>query len=295
MSLDPSSASEVNVSGRSESPFVFSPRKPLPPELAAGRHRLEMDGFAFVPGAAVRKALEPLDLSGMLKAVQAAPVDPYDPTASRHRLYSQVFHHHDGTLGLVPPFQDGPNLHQYTTYFQASHFNRQFGDQTRRFPPFPNALLESVAIRKLVNACFSLIPSWRMERSRRNSLLVGLHAQALKSDGRRAGMASPPHLHQDGEPFTFIVMLERKNVTGGISYIATVDAAGQSPDDIDEARILARGPLMLPLDILAVDDERVTHHVSGVLGANGQPGCRSVLLIDFSEIEPVRTPPPRND
>jgi hypothetical protein len=274
---------------------IIRARKQLPAELFPARHQLEMDGFAIAGSAAVRAALEPIDLSDILEAVRSAPADPYDPTASRHRLYSQVHRHHDGTLGLVPPFQDGPNLASYTTYFQASHFNRQFGNQNRRFPPFPKSVLESDALRNLVNVCFAVIPRWRLKGDGRNSVLVGVHGQRLKSDGRRAGVASPPHLHQDGEPFTFVVMLERENVTGGVSYVATADAAGQSPDDIDESRILARGTLMAPLDILAIDDERVTHHVSGVLGANGRPGSRSVLLIDFSEIELVRTPPPAND
>jgi hypothetical protein len=42
--------------------------------------------------------------------------------------------------------------------------------------------------------------------------------------------------------------------------------------------------------MVGIDDARVAHHVSGVLSANGEHGSRSVLLLDFSELTPARTP-----
>lgn len=287
----------VDAVERPQSAAVALARRPLfSPELVAGRQQMEAEGFAIIASKAARSALgEGFDLSEILEAVRAAPADPYDPTGFRQKLYSQLFRHHDGTLSIVPPCRDSPNSPSYTPYFQALHFNREFGNVKRRFAPFPRAVLESTALQTLINLCFGLIPQWRLKGDGRNSVFVGVHGQRLKSDGRRAIMSSPPHLHIDGEPYTFVVLLERDNVTGGVSYIATPEAAGKAPEDIEPSCILARGTLMNALDILAVDDERVSHHVTGVLGANRRPGSRSVLLLDYSEIDLSRTPAPAYD
>jgi hypothetical protein len=275
-------------------PTVIQARLPqFSPELIAARQQLETDGFAIAAGTAVRSVLgEHFDLMEILEAVRAAPVDRYDRTGSRQKLYSQVIRHPNGTLSVLPPCDDGANSASYTTYFQALHFNREFGNLKRQFAPFPATVLGNPTLQVLINLCFAMIPQWRLKGDARNSVFVGVHGQRLKSDGRRAVMSSPPHLHIDGEPHTFVVMLERDNVIGGVSYVALPEAAGKSPEDIDPSWILARGTLMNPLDILAVDDERVSHHVTGVLGANRRPGSRSVLLLDYSEIDLTRTPAP---
>ncbi len=263
----------------------------LHPILVRARNDFEIDGYAFLAGHDVRSIMHAPDVIDLVEAARSAPPDVYDKIGSRFRMYHQAtYFPWNGALVVNPPFQDGPSLVPYSTYFQQASFNIEHGGQHRRFTPFSEQLLSNFALRALVSLCFKLIPRWRLKGAGRWPVLVGMHLIRLQSDGRRAAVATPNHAHQDGEPFTFVIMLERDNIEGGVSFILDASCAGQHPDDVPDRHILASGTLMEPLDIAAVDDERVAHHVTGVLGAGGRPGFRSVLLIDFSEMQPIRTP-----
>src|SRR5207244_9535035 len=62
-------------------------------------------------------------------------------------------------------------------------------------------------------------------------VLVNVHLNRLQSDGRRAALPSPREIHVDGEPFTFVVLVERTpNLVGGISYVADRCCAGKLVD-----------------------------------------------------------------
>jgi hypothetical protein len=273
------------------------PEKSAPvtfPSLGDARNLLELEGFAFVTGAQVQAAMGGADVATLVQAARLAPADPYDLTGSRFRRYHQAtFFPWCSRIVSNPPFEDGPNLAPYSAYFQAKHFNIEYGNQRRRFAPFGDELLSNPALLALTNICFRLIPRWRLKGDGRWPVLVGMHLVRLQSDGRRAAVATPNHAHQDGEPFTFVIMLERDNIVGGVSYIVQARCAGRHPDDLLDCEVLATGTLTEPLDIAAVDDARVAHHVTGVLGADGRPGSRSVLLLDYSELHPTRTPGPQ--
>jgi hypothetical protein len=262
--------------------------------LKDARNSLEIEGFAFIPGIQVKAAMGGANITTLVEAARSAPADPYDRTGSRFRRYHQAtFFPWCNRIVPNPPFQDGPNLTPYSTYFQAKHFNIEYGNQRRRFAPFSDELLASHALSTLTNVCFRLIPRWRLKGDGRWPVLVGMHLIRLESDGRRAAVATPNHAHQDGEPFTFVIMLERNNIDGGVSYIVQAGCAGRHPDDLSDSEVLASVTLTETLDIAAVDDARVAHHVTGVLGKDGRPGFRSVLLLDYSELQPTRTPDPR--
>jgi hypothetical protein len=261
--------------------------------IQSPRTRMELEGFAFVPRVAVEAAIGAIDITSLVEAARSAPADRYDVTGSRFRRYRQgTYFPWCNRLIPNPAFQDGPELQPYSSYFQSSSFNIEQGNQQRRFAPFSDEVMASPALLGLTELCFRLIPRWRLRGDGRWPVLVGMHLVRLQSDGRRAAVATPNHAHQDGEPFTFVILLERNNVEGGVSYIVEARCAGQHPDDLIRSDILASGTLTDPLDIAAIDDARVAHHVTGVLGADGRSGSRSALLLDFSELQPVRTPEP---
>jgi hypothetical protein len=261
--------------------------------IQAPRTTMELEGFAFVPKATVETAIGAVDITPLVEATRSAPADRYDATGSRFRWYRQgTYFPWSNRLVPNPAFQDAPELEPYSSYFQSSSFNIEQGNQQRRFAPFSDDVMASPALLALTELCFRLIPRWRLRGDGRWPVLVGMHLVRLQSDGRRAAVATPNHAHQDGEPFTFVILLERDNVVGGVSYIVQARCAGQHPDDLTRADVLASGTLTDPLDIAAIDDARVAHHVTGVLGADGRPGSRSALLLDFSELQPVRTPEP---
>jgi len=260
------------------------------------RRELEREAFALRSGTRLREALAigEADLDELIRAGRELPADPYDATGMRSRVYSQVvLCPWNGTLFWLPPFFDAQTGAPYTTYLQEASSNPEVGGIERRFAPVPYPLQENRAFCTLIRELWGAIPAWRAEGRGRAPVLVGSHISNLKSDGRRAAMPSPREIHVDGEPFTFVVLLERTpNLVGGVSYVARRHCATKCVEDVSPSDILAEGTLSGPLDTLVVDDAAVSHTVSGVRTVDGKPGWRIVLFIDYSVLKPARTCPP---
>ena len=97
-----------------------------------------------------------------------------------------------------------------------------------------------------------------------------------------------PWLHCDGEAVTYIVLMNREGVTGGINYVTTPQWVNRQPEEVPPQDLLAKTTLTAPLEGLGVIDERVAHHVTSVRHGEQGEACRSVLLMDFSELVPFR-------
>lgn len=105
---------------------------------------------------------------------------------------------------------------------------------------------------------------------------VGVHLIKVIAKPDCPGVSSPGVLHKDGEPYTFIHLVERKNITGGLSTVASNDKA-----------TLLEIALRNALDTIAVSDADVFHNVDAIHVEPGyDQGFRSVLLIDFSPLKP---------
>jgi hypothetical protein len=82
--------------------------------------------------------------------------------------------------------------------------------------------------------------------------------------------------------------MNREGVTGGINYVTTPQWVNHQPEEVPPQDLLAQTTLTAPLDGLGVTDERVAHHVTAVSHGERGEACRSVLLMDFSELVPYR-------
>jgi hypothetical protein len=102
---------------------------------------------------------------------------------------------------------------------------------------------------------------------------------------------SPNTLHTDGEPWTAIILIDRFNVAPGSakSYIARRRCRYRQPQDLNPEDIFFERTLSKSLETVIVDDARVSHAVTGCLGASCQSGWRTSLLIDYSSMKPDRT------
>src|SRR5690625_7799112 len=89
-------------------------------------------------------------------------------------------------------------------------------------------------------------------------------------------VSSPDCLHQDGEPFTFAHLIERKNVKGGTNVIGIPEVRGKQPDEVDEKDLHEVFEISKPLESYGVDDSAVSHYVGPEDGA----AVRSVILIE---------------
>jgi len=182
-----------------------------------------------------------------------------------------------------PQFHGGQEVE---LYFQSSAYNNDSGNRERYFPALPAELRTNMAVHWLVRRLYQAIPSGTLRESL--WLSVGLHIVQLQPAPGHDAQPSPLWLHRDGEAVTYIVMMNREGVTGGINYVTTPQWVNHQPEEVPPQDLLAQTTLTAPLDGLGVIDERVAHHVTAVRHGERGEACRSVLLMDFSELVPYR-------
>ncbi len=219
-------------------------------------------------------------------AVEKLPPDPHAPLANRYRRYSNAV-----LLPWCRKLEWMPNRHShagpYTEYYQEPEFNPEFPAVVRRMPPLEDGLKGDPFLNDLIWHDFDLTFWTEVQLTR--PFVVGVHLVKLLAahEGSRA-VSSPNHLHQDGEPFTFVHLVVRENAVGARTVVAEPGCGGRMPEDVDREQIHAEFELTLPLDSYGVHDRTVSHYVSALeRGPEERPGIRAALLTDFTPLVPV--------
>jgi hypothetical protein len=221
-------------------------------------------------------------------AVQNLPVDPHAPSANRHRRYSNGI--------LLPwcrrlewmPNLEGPNG-SYTEYYQEAEFNPEFPALVRQMPPLEDDLKADPFLQEIIWHDFGLTFWTEVQLIR--PFVVGVHFVKLQATqpGTRA-TSSPNHLHQDGEPFTFVHLVVRDNAVGARTVVADPSCAPHMPEEVSSDLIHADFELREPLESYGVHDVAVSHYVSALeRGPEDRPAVRSALLVDFTPLVPSAT------
>ena len=218
------------------------------------------------------------------------PPDPHDPHGVRFRAYARgvmVPPYHE--ISWLPPRWEGavPQV----AYWQALELNAEVAGRMRRFATFPRGLLEAPVIADTVREALGvLLAHGLMEPFRLfEPWLVGVHLVKLSPQADRAAESSPPWVHRDGEPYTFVILLDRHNVVGGVNVVCPTACATRRAhlETLTAGERLACFVLERPGDAFLVVDERVSHGVSPVVWADpDEPGWRMTLLVDFTPLEP---------
>ena len=104
----------------------------------------------------------------------------------------------------------------------------------------------------------------------------GVHVVQMYARPHLPGISTPDCLHKDGEPYTFVHLIERRDVVGGESVV------------VDNAKApLFEGVLTEQLDSLDIRDAAVYHQVRRISVPPGvEHGYRTALLIDFTPLSP---------
>lgn len=205
------------------------------------------------------------------------PRDPYDEVANRYRQLSRY---------VLIPFAGLliPRPEQASLYKQDVAFNDETKVVERQFEALPERIYSCEFIRALIVHDFQNSPF--DEYSLSLPIDVGVHFIRLLAEPGKPGVAVPNRLHKDGEPFTWIHLVNRKGVTGGENVIT----------DNSQANVLCETTLNNSLDSIGIADDRVWHQVKPVYAEEQvNVGFRDVILIDFTPmvaqpLEPVAFP-----
>ena len=236
----------------------------------------EIAGREFIMDVEIQQAF-----AALVDSFDDLPLDPNDPDQLRRRRYGRFVYIPWADALFEQPSVAGADGELVVEYFQPISLNSVDGGLKRPFIPLHPAIRSNRALHELIRFDYWSLP----ERADMEGMpiTVGVHQVALQPKWGRPAIASPNHLHQDGEPFTFVHLARRQNITGGLNYVATADCAGQHPNKVDQSKILACFTLENLLDSFVVDDQRVSHHVDGVYPLfEDQTAERSAFLIDFT-------------
>ena len=173
----------------------------------------------------------------------------------RLRRYS-VFHWQYHKLTLQP----------HEPHYQSSYHNHLHGGFKRHFRPWLPTTVNNPVLPTIVAWCvrqFSTNPAqcWRIQA----------HQFRICTTVLEEGRPTPEGVHKDGADYILIMLLDRHNISGGVSQI--YDNAMQP---------VAHVTLEQSGDLLLINDALVYHGVSAVTPADAQQAAwRDVLVLTF--------------
>lgn len=158
----------------------------------------------------------------------------------------------------------------HRAFFQSTGYNALNGGVARRFESLPAAALDNPVLGGLLDLCVNTLRPLADAREWE----VELHPIRTRALGVSEGLATPEGLHQDGVDYFFVVHLQRRNISGGLSLVFD-----------HERREVLRHTLQEPFDILAVHDPRTFHSVTPFVAepANHPHAWRDVIVINFRD------------
>jgi hypothetical protein len=230
-------------------------------------------------------------LSGIARlqeAIEHLPIDSHAPSANRYCRYSNAI--------LLPwcrrlewlPSRVGPNG-PYAEYYQEAQFNPEFPALVRQFHPIEDGLKRDPFLHDILWHDFDLtVWSWSEVQLIR-PFAVGVHlVKLLAAEPDSRAVSSPNHLHQDGEPFTFVHLVRRDNAVGARTVVAHPSCVPKMPEEVDPAHVYAEFELRQALESYGVHDASVSHYVSAIeRGPEDRPGIRAALITDFTPLVPA--------
>jgi len=209
---------------------------------------LDMDRFMV-------SALDPKPGVDVLRTFDDLPVDRYlqGSWAFRRRAYSR---------GLLTAA--GIKWESGTDFFQPSSINEFAGNIKRIFDP------AGEEIREYVWRTFQS-PFFRTGLGA-ETYDLGLHQIRIVCDEEHEGHPVPEGFHQDGFDVVVIQSYQRKNITGGTSYLREASKEGPC--------ILERD--LQPGEAMAFNDRRLFHYANPVRTVSPGPGYRDMCVMTLA-------------
>ena len=156
-------------------------------------------------------------------------------------------------------------------HYQSRDYNILNGGIQRRFEPIPNEvanhdlMIEFMgncgSLFGIISPCSNLSASWHTE----------VHQFRIEAGEKEFGLPTPEGMHRDGVDWVCVVLINRKNVSSGVTRI------------FDNQRgALSEFTLTNPLDTVFLDDSRVEHGVTPISRLDpDQEGFRDILVLTF--------------
>jgi hypothetical protein len=226
---------------------------------------LSQDGFVFVRGDSLRRALEPFgsldDWNTFAGSWNELELDEHMADGGRYRRRRHA---------VFGGGAEGPiERREHQPHFQGLDYNPLNGGVARWFAPVTEAVGDGQSLRTILEfsrALFSRLaarePHWKIE----------VHQFRIEAQLGSEGLPTPEGMHRDGVDFVLVLLVNRENIASGTTSI-------HGPDGVERGRFT----LTSPFDAALVDDSRVAHGVTSVKAIDpAQPAYRDVLVVTFT-------------
>ena len=223
---------------------------------------LSQDGFVFVRGEAMRRALEPFgsldDWNGFAESWNDLELDAHMADGGRYRRRRHA------VFGAAA---DGPiERRSHQPHYQGLDYNPLNGGVARWFAPVTDAVAGGESLRTILEfsrALFSRLatgePHWKIE----------VHQFRIEAQLGSEGLPTPEGMHRDGVDFVLVLLVNRHNIVSGTTTVFGL-----------ERQPLGSFTLIDPFDAALVDDSRVYHGVTPVTPLDpALPAYRDVLVV----------------
>lgn len=252
--------------------------------------RLKRQRWTLLPGLADQLASGSVEARrGLIEESEIAPVDRYCPGGYRQRYFHKGFVL-DGQFFPDKPLID-PAVGQVVPFDQGDA-NPEFAGDVRMVPVIPARVWTNPAYRELHQRCLTMACG-ALDLSAGTPLAWESHMIRLVATPGQPAVGTPDRLHfddPDNRMVTFIIVIERRDVVGGINLIATRRCAGFPPEAVPADEIHFQGTIERPFEGYGFIDSDVSHYVSAIEAAPGaSSGVRTILIFDFVRLirEPI--------
>jgi len=224
---------------------------------------LSQDGFVFVRGDAMRRALEPFgpldDWNAFAESWNELDLDEHMADGGRYRRRRHAVFG-CGADGRIERREHQP-------HYQALDYNPLKGGIPRWFAPITDAVGDAHSLRTILEftrALFGRLAAnarWKIE----------VHQFRIEAQLGGEGLPTPEGMHRDGVDYVLVLLVNRQNIASGTTSIHGLDG-----------RERGLFTLTSPFDAALVDDSRVAHGVTPVKAIDpAQPAYRDVLVVTF--------------
>ncbi|KJY82110.1 hypothetical protein TW81_14800 [Vibrio galatheae] len=186
-----------------------------------------------------------------------------DGGAYRYRRYGQFYKAKGGQQIVMLPHEP---------YVQPAYINHLNGDVERYFEPLTDRFVTSPILEKLLLLMSEVYDG---VEGRSIDWNIRLHPYRIIADEVEKGEPTPEGLHRDGVTYIASLMINRINVSGGVTTIT--DASGTALESLT---------LEKTFDLILADDEKTMHQVTAITPLSSDKcAYRDVLVIAFTKME----------
>jgi len=225
------------------------------------------NGFAFRPGAAMREWLG----AGWIDWARFA-ASWNDLGEDRHMADGRRYRRR--RYAVFDVTKDGIARAPHQPHFQAKTYNRLNGGLDRWFDPVLPELGNHPIIKTLIERLASVFACLPTAGTSGAGWHVELHQFRIEASADAAGLPTPEGAHRDGVDGAFVMLINRENVSSGITHVSNANGNPLGQFTLSETG-----------DAVFLDDMRVLHGVTPIEPLDpGKLAIRDVLVITFTRV-----------